>query len=493
MEIAHVVMLTVSLVLIVLASHYYPSLCMGALWHSLQAAHFLRFHELMPAEQRASPLPLLLAGLVANILVYIFCAALADSHFVFPVLLFTVSGGIVAFYCEMPKAFSQSLPRRSGLLWSMACFLSLLVLSPWLFSVFLLTSLAAMCFGSGRGGTVTGFTHAVGQAYLRAARPGQSATLLAALPNDMHCLRLDRDGPHFVQQCQPFVARGIQDIPNRRWGGVVGKWTLERLARTAPPDIALLTAHTNRAAPEPPLTEVLSVQELLGRISGGATTNVKASPELFGGVLDRTAIDVAHLNELRSLPTTTDCGPLSALLFIGGGGTFTRVHSDPFVNLYLQLEGVKRWCLFPPQEAPGLDAAAPRGDFGQVSAFTSASLDVGRMAGAAPVRGFSVDLRPGDLLHIPAHWFHSVENLGPATEPVMGCGFGWMSAPLSRRSSLFFHLGHLVCPLMLSPTRSFLWRQPRTVDDPIVMTACRKLRCSVPYKHRTEKATEGVA
>jgi len=75
----------------------------------------------------------------------------------------------------------------------------------------------------------------------------------------------------------------------------------------------------------------------------------------------------------------------------------------------------------------------------------------------------------------------------------MGCGFGWMSAPLSRRSSLFFHLGHLVCPLMLSPTRSFLWRQPRTVDDPIVMTACRKLRCSVPYKHRTEKATEGVA
>jgi hypothetical protein len=85
---------------------------------------------LMPAEQRASPLPLLLAGLVANILVYIFCAALADSHFVFPVLLFTVFGGIVAFYCEMPKAFSQSLPRRSGLLWSMACFLSLLVLSP---------------------------------------------------------------------------------------------------------------------------------------------------------------------------------------------------------------------------------------------------------------------------------------------------------------------------------------------------------------------------
>ena len=97
------------------------------------------------------------------------------------------------------------------------------------------------------------------------------------------------------------------------------------ISLTAPPDVALLTTHTNRAAPEPPLSELLSVQELLRRISSGATTNVKASPELFGVVIDRTAIDVAHLNELRSLP-------LSALLFIGGGGTFTRVHSDPFVN-----------------------------------------------------------------------------------------------------------------------------------------------------------------
>ena len=211
------VVVTAVLIPIVLAS-VNPSLCLSALWHSLQAAHFLRFHELMPAVHRASPLPLLLAGVAANILLYIFCATLDDLHLMFSVLLFSVLFGIVAFYCDVPKAVSHSFPRMSVLLWAMP----MLVLSPWLFAVLLFASLAA-CFSSERGGTVTGFTHAVGQASLRAERPDQSATALLALPQDMHCLRLDIDGPHFVQQCQPFVARGIQDMPNRRWGGVVGR------------------------------------------------------------------------------------------------------------------------------------------------------------------------------------------------------------------------------------------------------------------------------
>ena len=184
--------------------------------------------------------------------------------------------------------------------------------------------------------------------------------------------------------------------------------------------------------------ESILIPELAQRIANGETTNVKglcaADAWPTSSVPCRALVDRLRGTEGRPW------GRYSALLYIGGGGTYTRAHADPFDNYYLQISGVKRWVLFPPSAAPFLAAAVPRGDDGANAAFVSTHPPSTRYAtsppsaeafpefwAAARPEALVVDLQPGDLLHVPPCWFHSVENLGDATEPCVGMSMGWLS------------------------------------------------------------------
>ena len=107
-------------------------------------------------------------------------------------------------------------------------------------------------------------------------------------------------------------------------------------------------------------------------------------------------------------------GPwVSTVLFVGGrtaGGARTRLHFDQVDNIYLQVSGVKRFRIFDPSQAGAL---APYPWHHPLD--RSAQVDLRDLPGSlkrfprlAEARGAEVELRPGDMLFLPAYWWHEV-------------------------------------------------------------------------------------
>lgn len=100
-------------------------------------------------------------------------------------------------------------------------------------------------------------------------------------------------------------------------------------------------------------------------------------------------------------------------LFCSGQDALSPVHYDQAQNLYFQIRGSKRFLLFPPEVGhcfypyPVVHPMDLR-----------ARVDLGRpdyeaypqLRGALG-KGIVADLRPGDLLFLPSHWWHQVQSL----------------------------------------------------------------------------------
>ena len=136
-------------------------------------------------------------------------------------------------------------------------------------------------------------------------------------------------------------------------------------------------------------------------------------------------------------------------VWYGGNASVTSAHRDrAFANLYLVLKGAKRFLLLPPTAPAWLPVASC------VSArWTKSSgawtllddepeqlvdwLDVPSLAETEPASAVA-DVRPGDLLYLPAGWVHEVHQ-APGTLAV-NWWFGarcdgprWAGAELARR------------------------------------------------------------
>ena len=136
-------------------------------------------------------------------------------------------------------------------------------------------------------------------------------------------------------------------------------------------------------------------------------------------------------------------------VWYGGNASVTSAHRDrAFENLYLVLKGAKRFLLLPPTSPAWLPVASC------VSArWTKADgswrlvddepeqlvdwLDVRSLAATEPAPAVA-DVRPGDLLYLPAGWVHEVHQ-APGTLAV-NWWFGarcdgprWAGAELARR------------------------------------------------------------
>ena len=103
------------------------------------------------------------------------------------------------------------------------------------------------------------------------------------------------------------------------------------------------------------------------------------------------------------------CRDLSALMWFGGDGVRATVHYDGTANLYLQADGRKRFTLLPPNAARAL-RLHPRwhGSSRQAQQTELGAVDWAAH-GIAPLEA---TLQPGDVLHVPAFWFHQVEGVG---------------------------------------------------------------------------------
>ncbi|KAL7881637.1 hypothetical protein AOLI_G00084850 [Acnodon oligacanthus] len=104
-------------------------------------------------------------------------------------------------------------------------------------------------------------------------------------------------------------------------------------------------------------------------------------------------------------------------LWIGTNGANTPCHLDSYgCNLVFQVQGRKRWHLFPPEDAECLYPT--RIPYEESSVFSQVSVikpDLCRFPAFRRARAHIVTLQPGQVLFVPRHWWHYVESIDPVT------------------------------------------------------------------------------
>lgn len=105
-------------------------------------------------------------------------------------------------------------------------------------------------------------------------------------------------------------------------------------------------------------------------------------------------------------------------VWIGGEGSFTPIHCDPYENVFVQVVGSKRAFLFPPRVAPHLHLFPSKTSQANTSMIPTEELlmagseDALRDAFPEFEKALSdegtccVSLNAGDALYIPRGWFH---------------------------------------------------------------------------------------
>ncbi|XP_022288659.2 HSPB1-associated protein 1 homolog [Crassostrea virginica] len=100
-------------------------------------------------------------------------------------------------------------------------------------------------------------------------------------------------------------------------------------------------------------------------------------------------------------------------LWIGTEGCYTNCHYDTYgFNLVAQLQGRKRWVLFPPWE--GVNLYPTRIPYEESSVFSEVNIknpDLQQHPLFKNARPYTVVLEPGQVLYVPHHWWHYVESL----------------------------------------------------------------------------------
>jgi len=103
----------------------------------------------------------------------------------------------------------------------------------------------------------------------------------------------------------------------------------------------------------------------------------------------------------------------SNLLLVGMDGVLTPAHYDEQENLFAQVEGHKRIILMAPSEFSGMypfPVHHPCDRQSQVDIFNP---DLERFPKFAQVSGYDCLVSPGEVLYIPAYWWHHIISLTP--------------------------------------------------------------------------------
>jgi lysine-specific demethylase 8 len=114
--------------------------------------------------------------------------------------------------------------------------------------------------------------------------------------------------------------------------------------------------------------------------------------------------------------------------WIGPAGARTGLHYDYLNNLAVQIVGRKRFYLVRPGTVERLGAVARKYDSWATLSMYGAK-ELAALAGT-PEDFFVVDLEPGDVLHVPAGWWHEVLNLTPGI--LFGGFYGSRTRVLAR-------------------------------------------------------------
>lgn len=229
----------------------------------------------------------------------------------------------------------------------------------------------------------------------------------------------------FFKNSKPVVFKGAA----KNWP-CCQKWDLEYFKKSlGQKDVLLVDVDGLSTQKGENKYEILSVDELVSNITDGGdkylrfSPLVEKNPELSGDL---------NLNWLNSLKSRWSIGN-TYYLFMGGKNTITHLHSDQPCNLFVQVYGKKKWTLISVDQTFFVYPQATQ------TAYFKSSADLGNCDSVhypllKKATRWEAILEPGDVLYVPPHVWHYVENL----TDTIGVGFRFSSLRAAMQSSSMF-------------------------------------------------------
>lgn len=226
----------------------------------------------------------------------------------------------------------------------------------------------------------------------------------------------------------------------------MAQWTWERLGALAP-DLPVRLVQGNR--------------ELGATVFQSSTLGAYLQSLQGPATAGEAPLYLKEFNLLGAFPTLrADVRPQElfppgalhdAQTWIGPAEARTGLHHDYLDNLAVQLVGRKRFYLLRPGAVERLGAVAAKHDRWAALASLNADavVDRGVVAGDAWV----VDLEPGDVLYVPARWWHEVVNHTPSvllsgffgTRTTVYAQWAWRQAVQGAHLAGLWRRGHCTC------------------------------------------------
>lgn len=194
-------------------------------------------------------------------------------------------------------------------------------------------------------------------------------------------------------------------------------------------DLLLVNANGLTERDDRSTYEILTLEELILNIKTGGKKYLRFSPLLEN---NRPLVQEMDTNWIQTMKGKNTFAS-TCYAFIGGASTKTLLHTDQPCNLSLQVYGKKKWTLFSSRDSLFLYPEIPN------TAYVKSPVDVDAPNNekyplfkfATPYIAF---LEAGDILYIPPHTWHFVENFTDS----ISVAFRYSSLYLSLRSSILF-------------------------------------------------------
>ncbi|XP_067995095.1 HSPB1-associated protein 1 isoform X1 [Melanerpes formicivorus] len=152
-------------------------------------------------------------------------------------------------------------------------------------------------------------------------------------------------------------------------------------------------------------------------------------------------------------------------LWIGTEGANTPCHLDSYgCNLVLQVQGRKRWHLFPPGDTSFLyPTRIPYEESSVFSKVNVANPDLKRFPEFRNTTPHVATLSPGQVLLVPRHWWHYVESIDPITVSINS----WIELDADHEARVEEAITRtLVCAMKSAedPSDGDVWLNPTEVE-----------------------------
>ena len=186
----------------------------------------------------------------------------------------------------------------------------------------------------------------------------------------------------------------------------LAKWDLDYAARKIAEKETIVLQESEQSGGWTPIS--MRTSEYFQRIKNG----FKGGPLIY---MAQQNIEDAH-PELIPLIEFDQLIPRNIvrqrIFWLGPGGTRAPLHMDPDDNFFIQLMGAKTFYLFSPDDTRHLYANSPRSNSPELSQVKACDIDLAAHPKTIFANAIQVNIKPGEILFLPAYWWHEVVN-GP--------------------------------------------------------------------------------